>query len=434
MRVPVLARRRFVCVLLLSAIIAVPAQGAGFGIFEQGTKATGMSNAFTAQADDPSAMFYNVGGLAFLDKRDFLAGATIIFLGDSDFSGLPPFPGPTFSGSQQAQLRTPIHFYWAEPITENLTFGLGLMTPFGLVTEWDNPDQWAGRFISTKADLTAIDLNPNIGWQITDKLGIGGGIVVRTSSVELNRNIGQPNPGNPQFPVTDIAKTSLESDTEIGIGWNVGLLHKVTERFTWGFSYRSRVTVDYGGNAQFTQILTGDDQVDDVIAAALPFGEDLPIDTSIEFPDMASLGLAYRISPKFLIEFDLNWTGWSSFDRTEIVFTNDPEFSSEIVSDWEDSNNYRAGLLWDVRGPGEWRFGAYYDETPQPDASVGPLLPDANRVGISAGYGRPLGKKTYLDLAVMKIEFDERTTTTNQDVFNGTYKTGVWLAGASIGW
>ena len=142
----------------------------------------------------------------------------------------------------------------------------------------------------------------------------------------------------------------------------------------------------------------------------------------------------YRISPKFLVELDLNWTGWSSFDRTEIEFKDDPQFSSAIVSDWEDSNNYRAGLLWDVRGPGEWRFGAYYDETPQPDASLGPLLPDANRVGISAGYGRPLGKKTYLDLAVMKIEFDERTTTTNDDVFYGTYKTGVWLAGASIGW
>ena len=434
MRVPGLARHEVVCLLLLSALVVVPAHGAGFSIFEQGSKATGMSNAFTAQADDPSAMFYNVGGLAFLDERDFLAGAALIFLGDSDFTGLPPFPGPTFSGSQQDQLRTPIHFYWVEPVSENLTFGLGLMTPFGLVTEWDNPDQWAGRFISTKADLTAIDLNPNIGWQITDKLGIGGGIVVRASSVELKRNLGIVNPGNPQFPITDVAETTLDSDLEMGIGWNVGLLHKATERFSWGFSYRSRVTVDYGGNAGFSQISTGDAQIDGLIATTLPFGEDLPIETSIECPDMASLGVAYRISSKFLFEFDLNWVGWSSFDRIDIEFTNDPEFSSGIVSDWEDSNNYRAGLLWDVQGPGEWRFGAYFDESPQPDASMGPLLPDADRVGISAGYGRPLGKKTYLDLALMKIEFDERTTTTNQDVFNGTYKTSVWLASASIGW
>jgi long-chain fatty acid transport protein len=363
-----------------------------------------------------------------------MAGVTIIFLGDSDLTGLPPFPGPSFGGSQQDQLRTPIHFYWVEPISDRLTFGLGLMTPFGLVTEWDNPDQWSGRFISTKADLTAIDLNPNIGWQITDKLGIGGGIVVRMSSVELSKNLGAANPADPLFPVVDIAQTTLESDTEMGIGWNIGLLHKVTERFTWGFSYRSRVEIDYGGDARFTQVSTGSSQYDALIAATLPFGEDLPIGTSIEFPDMASLGLAYRISPKFLVELDLNWTGWSAFDQTVITFEGYPEFGSIIDSDWDDSANYRAGLLWDVRGPGEWRFGAYYDETPQPDESVGPLLPDANRVGISAGYGRPLGKKTYLDLSVMKIEFDERTTTTNHDVFYGTYKTGVWLASASIGW
>jgi long-chain fatty acid transport protein len=434
MRVPGLARREVVCFLLLAALVALPARAAGFGIFEQGTKATGMSNAFTAQADDPSAMFYNVGGLAFQDERDFMGGVTIIFLGDSDFTGIAPFPGPEYGGTQTSQMRAPIHFYWVEPLSEDLTFGLGLMTPFGLTTDWDNPEVWSGRFISTKADLTAIDLNPNIGWQITDKLGIGGGIVVRASTVELNRDIGETYPGNPLFPLVSVAEVSLESDTETGFGWNVGLLHKATERFTWGLSYRSAVTVDYGGDASFSQVLTGDSQFDAVVAASLPFGQQLPIETSIEFPALASLGLAYRISPKVLVELDLNWAGWSSFDQTDIQFTSDPEYSSTIVSDWEDSNNYRAGLLWDVRGPGEWRFGAYYDETPQPDPSVGPLLPDADRIGYSIGYGRPINSRTYFDISVMQIDFSERTTTTNRDVFYGTYKTGVWLMATSISW
>ncbi len=95
--------------------------------------------------------------------------------------------------------------------------------------------------------------------------------------------------------------------------------------------------------------------------------------------------------------------------------------------------NYRFGLLWDVKGPGQWRFGAYFDETPQPDESVGPLLPDADRTGISAGYGRPISKKVYIDLAAMAIGFAERTTTTNSDNFFGTYKTRVWLLGATLG-
>ena len=46
-----------------------PAFGAGFGIFEHGSKAMGMAGAFTAQADDPSLLFHNAGGPRFRRRR-----------------------------------------------------------------------------------------------------------------------------------------------------------------------------------------------------------------------------------------------------------------------------------------------------------------------------------------------------------------------------
>ena len=127
-------RARHLGVLALVVLIAAPAYGAGFSIFEQGTRAMGMAMAFTAQADDPSAMFYNVGGLAFMEQRDFYAGVTMVSLGDSDFQGELPFPGPTESGTQVDQFVTPVHFYWVEPINDTLTFGLALESPHGLIT------------------------------------------------------------------------------------------------------------------------------------------------------------------------------------------------------------------------------------------------------------------------------------------------------------
>src|SRR4029079_7826664 len=71
-----------------------PARGAGFGIFEQGAKAMGMAGAFTAQADDPSLLFHNAGGLAFVDNDEIAAGATWIKGSKADFTGAAPFPGP----------------------------------------------------------------------------------------------------------------------------------------------------------------------------------------------------------------------------------------------------------------------------------------------------------------------------------------------------
>ena len=65
----------------LAALVALSAgavHGAGFSIFEQGTKAMGMAGAFTAQADDPSLLFHNAGGLAFVNERAFSAGVTWI--------------------------------------------------------------------------------------------------------------------------------------------------------------------------------------------------------------------------------------------------------------------------------------------------------------------------------------------------------------------
>ena len=124
----------FVPVAILLA--TTPVQAAGFGIFEQGTKAMGMAGAFTAQADDPSAMFHNVGGLAFLDKQEFAVGFTYITATTADFSGDAPFPGQGYTAEQETLSAFPPHFYWVQPLGDTWRFGLAINAPFGLSTEW----------------------------------------------------------------------------------------------------------------------------------------------------------------------------------------------------------------------------------------------------------------------------------------------------------
>ncbi len=174
-------------------------------------------------------------------------------------------------------------------------------------------------------------------------------------------------------------------------------------------------------------------QFDAIIRSRIPFGTDLPVETSIDFPDEASLGLAFMLTPRLQLLTDFNWTGWSSFDEVNLDFTTANAFDSTIPEAWDDVTNYRIGFRWMLSPANEWRFGYVIDNTPQPEDKVSPLLPDANRTGLTIGFGHQGRFKT--DLALMYLPFDERErneTAAGETVFHGTYNTTAWLLGATI--
>lgn len=440
---------RWLAAAALLAALDGPAYGAGFGIFEQGSKAMGMAGAFTAQADDPSLLFHNAGGLAFVDESELAGGLTWIKGAEAEFEGDNPFPGRGARGEQELLSEFPPHAYYVAPINQRWKWGLGLTAPFGLVTEWKDPDTFSGRFLSTKAALEAVDINPTIGWQVTPNFGLGFGAIGRFSTVELNRHVGAVNP----FTQTavNVGRVKIESDGfDSGYGWNVGLLHKVTPRLSWGLSYRSKIEIEYAGEGRLTQISSGNAQFDAIVRARTPFDTNLPLETAIEFPDMASLGVAFGLTPRLLVEVDANWTGWSSFEEVVIVGTDPtaravfgPNTTSPaqargtvIPEGWDDVMNYRLGVRMKNGPTTEWRFGYVYDETPQPEEVVSPLLPDSNRNGVTIGYGST-GPGLKWDVALMYLVFEERerhVTLPNEPVFHGTYQQSAWLFGLTVGW
>ena len=417
-----------------AVVVAAPAFGAAFSIFEQGTKAMGMAGAFTAQADDPSAMFHNAAGLAFQHERDFALGVTYIRSLEADLVGADPFPGAGYTAEQETLSEFPPHAYWVEPLSLNWTFGLGVNAPFGLTTEWQDPTGFRGRFLSRRAALQAVDVNPTFGWQVTPTFGIGFGGIARFSSVELERHVPVFNPLTQTF--ADVATLELDGslDNE-GFGWNAGLLHKATSRFTWGLSYRSEIDIDYEGDARLTQNPTGT-PFDLLVRQQLPFDADFPVETAIAFPDMISLGLAYVVTPAVLVELDLNRTGWSSFEELPIVFPGNQLPSQTIPQRYDDANHYRLGLRFDTSRVSQWRAGVVFDETPQPEEAVSPLLPDADRWGFTLGYGHQGGVD--FDVALMYLIFDERTRDQSflgeeASTFFGTYNQEAVLLGLTLG-
>ena len=203
--------------LALSAFILAPspALAAGFALFEQGAKGMGFAGAFTAQANDASAIFHNPAGLAFLKGKQLYFGGTAV-APRSTFTGEDPFPGTTVTEKGDAGVLVPPNAYYSQHLTERVAVGLGLHVPFGLKSAWQDPATYSGRYISTLAELKGFSLNPTVAVQLADRLSVGGGVDVRFSSVALERRVPVVNPFTLQ--VVDGAIVRLESDTATGVG------------------------------------------------------------------------------------------------------------------------------------------------------------------------------------------------------------------------
>jgi long-chain fatty acid transport protein len=309
--------------------------------------------------------------------------------------------------------------------------GLGINVPFGLTSAWSDPDRFTGRYISTNAELRGFSINPTVAYRVNDRFAVGGGLDVRLSSVKLERRVPVVNPFTQQ--PFDAADVTLESDTATGVGFDVGLLVKPTSGLSVGLSYRHKVAVDFTGDATFQLLSSGNAQLDQRVAQLIPQGA-LPISTRIEFPALASLGVAQRWE-KWTIEADVNWYGWSSFDRLPLTFDTEPDLSETIVEEYDDSFQFRVGVQRTLSDTFALRGGYFHDQSPAPAASVSPLLPDADRNGFALGLGWDPAGPLHLDAGTWIVLSPDRSTEgVNRDGYDGTYKSHAVTFGVSIGY
>lgn len=425
--------RSFSKLLLLASIaclVATSAFASGFALFEQGAKATGMGGAFAATADDPSAIFYNVAGIAQLRRTEVSTGGTLITFSNS-FTGAANDP---LTSGQTGKYRDHVFAlpatYVVIPFENNVTFGLGIFAPYGLRTNWQDP--WAGRFISKDANIKTVSVEPAVAWRSDDGgINVGVGVEYRRSHIILSKNSGITNPFTGKF--VDVANAYLSSDWDAAWGYNVGVLFKSADNlWRFGASYRSQMTIDYRGSATFTQISTGNAIVDGAAAKGIPPNQ--KIATSINYPSTAIFGLATSAVPSWDIEFDVTHTTWSRFKSLDIAFATTPAANLHRPQNWTNTFSYRLGGNRKLTPEWDLRLGAVYDMNPQPQWGVGPLLPDADRRGVSLGVGYHSGPFV-VNVTEFVLNFKDRSTNgQNADNFNGVYKTDANLVSIDFGY
>ncbi len=414
--------------LALPLLAPVTAHASGFAIESQGARAMGFAGAYVAQAADPSAIFYNAAGIAFLKGKQMYVGGAFSTL-STDFTGTGPDPAAGTLEKSDGGLGFLPAFYYSQPLGEKVAIGIGVSRPFGVKSEWESPDTYSGRFICLACEISSWSINPTIAYKVADRFSIGAGLDVRLSNFSLSRRlIASPNP----FPVpTDVAELTLDSGTDTGIGFNLGLLASPTENLSFGLSYRHEVSIDHGAQANFVQIRTGNPLLDEAVAVALPASQ--PATVSFTYPASIAAGVALRRG-YWTIEADFQWMLWSSFDQVTIRYENASNFDAVLPQEWSSTWRGALGVEYLIGDDWEVRGGLGYDHSPAPTETIGPFIHDADRYTFGGG-GTWKYEQLRLDFNLRYVAFRSSSTLgISRYDYDGSYESGGLQLGASFGY
>jgi len=422
-------KKSLTVIAVIAMLCSAKVFAGGFQINEHGARAMSMAGAFTALANDPSAIYYNPAGLTQLTGTHFMAGVTLI-APSAKFTG--PIPS-TKEYEMESQVFTPFNIYVTQQLSDDWFVGLGVNNQYGLGTKWE--DDWGGRYLAVDTEIRSFFFTPVVAYKFSEQLSVSVGLTYAFADVKIIRNTPLAD------PVTGAARPdgriTLEGDGT-AIGFTAGILYKPIKEFSVGISYRSESKFDFTGDAStnpatldFVHPLAGNQSI------PLPNGS---IKAPLTTPQNLTVGIAYMPDDELTLTADFQYIGWSSYDKLEVTFeTYDlaptvPGVQNVQSADRNYENTFivRAGMEYKINNDFTLRGGLLLDKNPVQKEYVEPTLPDADRIGFNIGFGYKFTENLSLDFSYLLLTFSERKVTDSKFGFNGTYQNMAHLLGIDL--
>ena len=374
--------------LLASAAVLIPmaaieANAGAFGLREQSTVGQGDAFAGIAAGGALSSMFWNpatmtqtpgfgiegngTGILANADQHP-LAGSTLLPLG---FGGAGDWGSPALLLSG----------YTTWQINPNLWIGLSTNSPFGLSTSF--PDSWAGRNYALGSSLMTYNATPSVAWRINEWLSVGLGVQLQYGRADVNLGL------------TPIPPTHVNLN---GTGWGFGLTAGVTvtpgPNTTIGIGWRSGVDQKIDGSLN--------------VGAPIPLSTPGAANTTLDLPDIVSVGIRHRFDDRWTVMGTAEWTNWSRIGTTVV---NQAAGGPALIGgspvalpfQFRDGWFYSVGAEYLLDAKTTLRGGVGYEISPITDRVRMPLLPDNDRIWLSVGASYKMLPNFIMDIGYSHI-------------------------------
>lgn len=453
---------RKITLLISTILISLSLFAEGYQVNLLSTKQTGMGHVGVGMKLKSESMLFNPAGMVWMEKPiDMSVGLSMI-------SSKATYKSSLDAVDTDNPLGTPIYAYLGYKVYDNLAIGLAYNTPYGNSLKW--PKSWAGAHLIQDIKLQSHVFQPTISYKITDRLSIGGGLMVAVGNVDLSRALMSANdfqmigeginknpniPSEQKEPIVGVIKGTkvapgyarLKGTSDIRMGFNVGLMIDMSEKVTLGVSYRSKIKMKVKeGDAELTY---ANRQVEDVMnmlgnispALSVPKYNQGTFRAELPLPANLTAGVSYRPTEKLQLALDLQLVGWAAYDSLNVHFNEEELGIAPILAEKDYKNTFiiRTGVEYNVYERLDLRAGVYYDQSPIRKENYNPETPGMDKLGFSVGASFAPYERFQIHLALLYIQglsrdgsYTSRNIVTgDMDVFAGRYSSSAFTA--SIG-
>ncbi len=355
--------KKFLLTAILAAGLTNLSYGAGFALYEFSGRSTAMGGAVMANGAEPASLATNPALITDLEGTQLQLGATVV----------SAHAKTTVSGETrelQRDVWTLPNFYITHKWSDEISFGLGGFSRYGLGGKYKDWETWQGSILAYKVKLETFSFTPTIAIKADDQFSMAMGLEAMTIDFTQKSTL---------MPGAMAGKTSYEIHGE-GLSWggNFSLLYRPewAEKWSLGAMYRTKVKQNLNG----------------FINANMPYPPakiyDRDAKGSITLPDSFSVGVSFRPDEKWTMELGAVATMWSAYDQITIEYK-DMEDTPTIHNKKEYKDTIRANFGAEYQFIPKWfvRAGYVYDKSPINEHEMDTLVPVDDRHIGSIGFG-----------------------------------------------
>lgn len=367
--------------------------------FLHGVGATnaGMGGVGTAVPTDVlSALRNNPALLTELEGHHF-AFSMLLLEGDNSVSSSVQTPFGTLSGTTENDAKPFVipAFGFSRRLEERpVAFGVGFLGTAGFAADFPQdstnpillPEPQGLGAVSSRYDLLQIPFA--VAFELGEDTSLGVALLGGYANLQASPFGGaRPDCSSP----TDCFLPRLDEDGAFGAGAQIGLFHRIDDRFSVGFNYTSPIFFeDFAWNAV-------------VRNPSLPtFGTGREVRFNVDVPQTATVGLGFH-HDRFKAGLDVRWINYEDTDGFESGF--DPQTLAAVGLAWEDIVAVGIGGEYEFGDNKFVRFGYNLSESAITEATTffNVASPAQFEDTISAGIGFPLYEAMQLDLTYYHV-------------------------------